>query len=83
MLQAIFYATIGSTVGLVVVYGFIVPYIAAHPIHLPISNAVIVAPVPQTAARVALLIFTTMLAGYLPSKMIVSKNTLDSILGRE
>jgi len=32
--------------------------------------------------RVGLIILTTIIAGYLPSRMIVRKNTLDSILGR-
>jgi ABC-type antimicrobial peptide transport system permease subunit len=32
--------------------------------------------------RVALLVLTTVIAGYFPSRMIVRRNTLDSILGR-
>jgi ABC-type lipoprotein release transport system permease subunit len=83
MFQSFFYAAIGSLVGIVILYGFLVPYITAHPIVLPISNAILVAPVPDTILRVFLLIVATMIAGYIPARMIVKKNTLDSILGRE
>jgi len=82
MLQSIFYAAIGSGIGLLILYGFLVPYVSAHPIVLPISNAIIVAPVVGTAVRVALLFLATIVAGYIPARMIVRKNTLDSILGR-
>ncbi len=80
--QSLFYAALGSGVGLLILYGFLVPYIGAHPIVLPISNAIIVAPVADTAVRVLLLVIATVIAGYLPARMIVRKNTLDSILGR-
>lgn len=83
MLQAFFYAIIGSAIGAAFLYGFLVPFVSAHPIELPISRAIIVAPLDQTAMRIMLLIATTVLAGYIPARMIVRKNTLDSILGRE
>lgn len=80
--QSIFYAFIGSGIGLLILYGFLVPYVAEHPIVLPISNTIIVAPLPGTLVRVALLVIATVIAGYIPARMIVKKNTLDSILGR-
>lgn len=80
--QSLFYAAIGSGIGLAILYGFLVPYITAHPIVLPISNAILVAPLSGTLVRVSLLMIATMIAGYIPARMIVQKNTLDSILGR-
>jgi putative ABC transport system permease protein len=80
--QSLFYALIGSSFGLLVLYGFLVPYVAAHPIKLPISNAIIVAPLAGTIVRILLLAFATIVAGYIPARLIVRKNTLDSILGR-
>jgi len=82
MFQSLFYAIIGASIGLLILYGFLVPYFSAHPIVLPISNAIIVAPFTGTMVRVALLAFATIVAGYIPARMIVRKNTLDSILGR-
>ncbi|OHA16564.1 MAG: hypothetical protein A3C79_01370 [Candidatus Taylorbacteria bacterium RIFCSPHIGHO2_02_FULL_45_28] len=81
--QSIFYALIGSVIGIVIVYALLQPFIAAHPINFPFSDGILVAPVSGTLARIALLIFTTIVAGYIPARMIVRKNTLDSILGRK
>ena len=83
MFQSFIYAVVGSLIGLVLLYGFLVPYISAHPIVLPISNAIIDAPLQGTLVRVVILVVATVIAGYIPARMIVNKNTLDSILGRE
>jgi len=80
--QSLFYAIIGSGLGLVVLYGVLVPALAAHPIDFPFSDGILVAPIDGTAIRILLLVLTTVIAGYLPSRMIVRRNTLDSILGR-
>ena len=82
IIQSIFYALAGSAVGLGIVYGFLVPLFVAHPINFPFSDGILVAPVGQTFFRMGLLVFSTIIAGYIPSRMIVRKNTLDSILGR-
>ena len=81
--QSLFYAIIGSGIGLLVLYGFLVPAVLAHPIDFPFSDGILVAPVDGTMIRVGLLVATTVIAGYLPSRMIVRRNTLDSILGRK
>lgn len=82
MFQSLFYALAGSVIGLAVLYGFLVPAVAAHPIDFPFSDGILVAPIPETAFRIGLLVFATIIAGYIPARMIVRKNTLDSILGR-
>ena len=80
--QSIFYALLGSGVGLVLVYGLLVPLFTAHPIDFPFSDGILVAPLDQTIVRMGLLVLATLIAGYIPARMIVRKNTLDSILGR-
>lgn len=80
--QSLLYALLGSGVGLLLLYGFLVPFIAAHPIDFPFSDGILVAPLSDTMVRIALLIGATVVAGYIPARMIVKKNTLDSILGR-
>lgn len=80
--QSIFYAFCGSVLGLVLVYGFLVPFFETHPIDFPFSDGILVAPIGQTFLRIGLLILATVIAGYIPARMIVRKNTLDSILGR-
>lgn len=83
VLQSFFYAIIGSIIGLIVVYAFLEPFISAHPINFPFSDGILVAPIPATMFRVSLLVIATIIAGYIPARMIVRKNTLGSILGRK
>jgi len=80
--QSLFFALVGSGIGLSLLYGFIKPYIDANPIDFPFSDGIIVAPVPEVLGRVVALLVITMLAGYLPARIIVSRNTLKTILGR-
>ncbi len=80
--QSIFYAFCGSAIGLFIIYAMLVPLFLAHPIDFPFSDGILVAPLGATMIRVALLVFSTLVAGYIPARMIVRKNTLDSILGR-
>ncbi len=82
MTQAFFYAACGSAIGLGLLYIFIQPYIAANPIDFPFSDGILVAPVFESLVRVGILIVVTVLAGYIPARIIVKQNTLDSILGR-
>ncbi len=80
--QSFFYALSGSLIGLTLLYGFLQPFIAAHPINFPFSDGILVAPFSSTFLKIFILIVTTVIAGYVPARMIVRKNTLDSILGR-
>jgi ABC-type lipoprotein release transport system permease subunit len=80
--QSLFYATLGIGVGLLILYGFLVPFIASHPIKFPFSDGILVAELPATFLRVLLLALATVIAGYIPARMVVKRNTLDSILGR-
>lgn len=80
--QSVFYAVFGSIFGLIIVYGILVPYLNAYPIDFPFSDGILVAPISSSILRLSLLVLSTIIAGYLPARMIVRKNTLDSILGR-
>jgi ABC-type lipoprotein release transport system permease subunit len=82
VLQSIFYATIGSSVGLIIVYGLLSPYFSLHPIDFPFADGILLVPIVGTLEKSAILILVTVVAGYFPARMIVKKNTLDAILGR-
>lgn len=82
IMQSFFYAITGSIIGLFLVYAVFQPLIGAHPIDFPFSDGILVAPISSSLFRVFLLILATIIAGYIPARMIVKKNTLDSILGR-
>jgi ABC-type lipoprotein release transport system permease subunit len=82
IIQSMFYAAVGVAIGFTVLYGFLVPFIYAHPINFPFSDGILYAPLPGTLLRAAILLVITIVAGYIPARMIVKRNTLDAILGR-
>ena len=82
LFQAVFYAMIGIGLGIGIVYGLLVPFFQANPIDFPFSDGILVARLPATLTRAVVLMFVTMIAGFLPARLIVRKNTLDSILQR-
>lgn len=80
--QSIFYAVMGMTIGAFIIFGFLQPYIAAHPINFPFSDGILVATPLGTFARALILFGATIIAGYIPARIVVKQNTLDAILGR-
>jgi ABC-type lipoprotein release transport system permease subunit len=82
VLQALFYALLGSGIGMIVLYAVLVPGLAAHPLDFPFSDGILVAPAGGTIIRLCILLLVSLVAGFLPAWMIVRKNTLSSILGR-
>jgi ABC-type antimicrobial peptide transport system permease subunit len=81
-IQALFYAFCGMIIGTIIIYGLLVPYISAHPIDFPFSDGILVAPISGTLLRALILSIATIIAGYIPARIVVKQNTLDAILGR-
>jgi ABC-type antimicrobial peptide transport system permease subunit len=82
LVQSLFYAFSGSVLGTIILYGLLVPLFLKHPINFPFSDGILVAEPSGTIIRVIILLVVTLVAGFIPARMIVRKNTLDSILGR-
>lgn len=82
MIQSIFYAVAGSLIGMVVVFGLLKPLFVAHPIDFPFSDGILVATVPGTILRMLILLVATIVAGYIPARIVIKQNTLSAILGR-
>jgi ABC-type lipoprotein release transport system permease subunit len=80
--QSLFYAFCGMIIGSIIIYGFLSPYIAAHPIDFPFSDGTLVVPISGTLLRAGILFIATIIAGYIPARIVVNQNTLDAILGR-
>jgi len=80
--QALFYGVTGSIIGLIITFGLLKPYFDANPINFPFSDGILVATLSGATLRVMILLFVTLLAGYIPAKLIIKRNTLDAILGR-
>lgn len=82
IIQSLFYAVSGTLIGIVVLYFVLIPFIDAHPINFPFSDGILVATVPGTLWRAFALLVATVIAGYIPAKIVSRQNTLDAILGR-
>jgi putative ABC transport system permease protein len=81
--QAAIYAIVGSILGSILIYGFLVGYFERNPIRFPFSDGILVAEVTSTAFRFAILFIITLIAGFIPAWMIARQNTLNAILGRK
>lgn len=81
--QALAYSVIGVALAAALIFGFLVPFVDAHPIDFPFSDGILVATAGGTALRAALLLAATVIAGIIPAWLIVRQNTLDVILGRK
>lgn len=83
VLQAAFYALTGSLIGALLTYGVLIPYFDANPIPFPFSDGILVADPLTTFYKFIVLFLITLVAGYLPAKIITRGNTLNAILGRK
>ncbi len=83
VMQAAFYALIGSFIGALLTYGVLIPYFDANPIKFPFSDGILVADPLTTFYKFIVLFLITLVAGYLPAKLITRQNTLNAILGRK
>ena len=82
VIQSLFYAVSGIIIGTLIVFVLLQPYIAAHPVNFPFSDGILVATFSGTLIRAIVLLIATLIAGYIPAKIVVKQNTLDAILGR-
>lgn len=82
IIQSLVYGVVGSTIGLALTFFLLKPYFDANPINFPFSDGILAVTVQGAFIRVFILLVVTFLAGYIPAKIIVRRNTLDAILGR-
>ncbi len=82
MVQSLFYALSGMIIGSLIVFLLLQPFFAAHPINFPFSDGILVATPLGTFIRALILFIATIIAGFIPARIVVKQNTLDAILGR-
>jgi len=80
--QAAVYALLGSLLGVLIIYGFLINYFERNPINFPFSDGILVAEPSTTLIRFIILFIITLVAGFIPAWMIAKQNTLNAILGR-
>jgi ABC-type antimicrobial peptide transport system permease subunit len=82
MYQASIYAGLGIIFGMGLVFFLIKPYFSAHPINFPFSDGILVATLSSSLIKAFILLVTTIIAGYIPARIVIKQNTLSAILGR-
>ncbi len=82
VLQSAFYTITSSLIGVLIIYLLLVPYFADNPIDFPFSDGILKVSPAGTALRIAILLLSSLIAGYIPAYLVTKKNTIDSILGR-
>lgn len=82
MYQAFIYASFGIIFGLALTFFVIKPYFAANPINFPFSDGILVATLPSALLKAGILLIATIIAGYIPARIVIKQNTLSAILGR-
>lgn len=82
IIQSLFYAFSGVIIGTLLVFLVLKPFFVAHPINFPFSDGILVATPFGTFMRALVLLIATLIAGYIPARIVVKQNTLDAILGR-
>jgi putative ABC transport system permease protein len=82
IIQSLLYAVIGAAIGIFLVFAFLKPFFDANPINFPFSDGILVATVDGTAIRTGILLLATIIAGYIPARIVIKQNTLSAILGR-
>jgi ABC-type lipoprotein release transport system permease subunit len=82
IIQAVFYATVGSLIGMLILYSFFEPYFLQNPINFPFADGILYAPFFDSLFRFGVLVLASVLSGFIPARMVVKQKTLDAILGR-
>lgn len=82
ILQSLFFATTGIALAAIVIFAFLKPYFLANPINFPFSDGILVASPSDVFNRAIVVIIATVIAGYIPARIVVKGKTLDAILGR-
>jgi ABC-type lipoprotein release transport system permease subunit len=82
IIQAVFYAAVGSLIGMIILYTFFEPYFLQNPINFPFADGILYAPFFDSLFRFGVLVLASVLSGFIPARMVVKQKTLDAILGR-
>lgn len=82
MYQACIYASGGIIIGMLLIFLVIKPYFTVNPLDFPFSDGILVATLSGTLIRAGILLVATIIAGYIPARIVIRQNTLSAILGR-
>ena len=82
ILYAMFFAVIGISIGLAILFFILVPHFDANPIEFPFSDGILFFTPLSLAVQVTLLTVATFVAGLIPAHRIVKRPAIDAVRGR-
>lgn len=82
ILYAMFFAVLGTTIGLILLFVFIAPFFAANPIPFPFSDGVLYVTKEGLFVQISLILISTFFAGLIPASRVIKKPAIDSVRGR-
>lgn len=81
VLQSLFYVTLGTLLGLMIVFFLVVPLLQMRPIPMPFGNASLVYTPLEIFINIISLTISGIFAGFIPAKIVARQNILKSIWG--
>lgn len=81
VIQSLFYASLGTIAGLIIIFGITVPFLAVKQIQMPFGSASLVYSSVGIAINIISLIIAGVLAGLIPAKIVAREDILTSIWG--
>lgn len=79
--QALFFALSGVVIGFLSTFYLIVPFMASHPLNLPIGESALTMDKQQVISSTLSLMIASFIAGLIPSYLAVRQNILKAIWG--
>jgi putative ABC transport system permease protein len=81
VLKAGVYACLGLAIGLAIFFAVLVPFFAAHPVSLPICDAVLVVDVKDLLLRAVAVVAVASVSGLIPALLATRMRILTAIAG--
>lgn len=79
--QALFYVVVGITLGTILLYTVIQPYVLAHPLSFPFGPVVLFITAAVYLQSIGLLFAIGLIGSFVPSRQVTSISILDAIWG--
>jgi ABC-type lipoprotein release transport system permease subunit len=81
VIQSLFYSIIGIIFGSLFLFFVVIPYLRIHPIVMPFGKAYLVLTVKDFIVSVIFMLSSSLVAGYMPARMISKRDILKVIWG--
>lgn len=79
--QALLYCLLGGSIGVAFMLGVLVPFFQIHPLNSGFGLISLVVGPADIALGIGIILATNLIAGYIPARLAIRKNIIDSIWG--